>query len=227
MSGSRTEKINHNCGAVDPDYMDRIGRSMVDLSDDDLGKELALRDVLEQLKNKDARKAIRLAALRIVLPDAKSPLYQQIVAQRISDFESENTPEKIQERLDRIKSQAEKRRQAKEQRSWEEKRKAQAVKHRFGKNNKARKALARHPDGLFCLYCEVRLTIETYTVDHVIPMSRGGLNRAGNKVPCCFRCNNAKGDKLTWFPGCNKNGEMIDDSPGTRLAKTILSPRLA
>ena len=34
------------------------------------------------------------------------------------------------------------------------------------------------------------------TVDHVIPLSRGGLNRKENKKLCCKRCNNEKGDML-------------------------------
>ena len=31
------------------------------------------------------------------------------------------------------------------------------------------------------------------SVDHTIPLSRGGGNALGNLVPCCRRCNEAKG----------------------------------
>lgn len=32
------------------------------------------------------------------------------------------------------------------------------------------------------------------TTDHKVPTSRGGPDTYQNKVPCCFRCNNLKGD---------------------------------
>lgn len=34
------------------------------------------------------------------------------------------------------------------------------------------------------------------TVDHVIPIARGGRHAIGNLVGCCEPCNNAKGDML-------------------------------
>lgn len=34
------------------------------------------------------------------------------------------------------------------------------------------------------------------TVDHVIPLSRGGAHAEGNLVPACKPCNSSKGDKL-------------------------------
>ncbi|TDW21087.1 HNH endonuclease [Rhizobium azibense] len=33
-----------------------------------------------------------------------------------------------------------------------------------------------------------------FTTDHKIPTCRGGSDTRENKVPCCFRCNNLKGD---------------------------------
>lgn len=58
----------------------------------------------------------------------------------------------------------------------------------------------------FCFYCKRTLNDRRvtrrgdrnkgldYTTDHKIPSCRGGSNRPENKVPCCFRCNNLKGD---------------------------------
>jgi 5-methylcytosine-specific restriction endonuclease McrA len=55
-------------------------------------------------------------------------------------------------------------------------------------------------DGYRCLYCgrhrqELRGR-EFLTRDHVIPMSRGGLNVWANVVTACSPCNNRKGSRL-------------------------------
>ena len=43
-----------------------------------------------------------------------------------------------------------------------------------------------------CFYCG---TSENITLDHVIPLSRGGKHSVGNIVPACGRCNSSKGSK--------------------------------
>jgi len=51
-------------------------------------------------------------------------------------------------------------------------------------------------DGLACAYCSegveegVRLTL-----DHVIPVEKGGSNNSDNLITCCDRCNGAKGER--------------------------------
>jgi len=47
-----------------------------------------------------------------------------------------------------------------------------------------------------CRYCvrEFDYGIEK-TKDHVVPVSRGGLDLKLNRVPCCWDCNQWKGDK--------------------------------
>ncbi len=42
-----------------------------------------------------------------------------------------------------------------------------------------------------CAYCSKSAT----TIDHVQPKSRGGTDSWENRVACCLRCNNKKGDK--------------------------------
>lgn len=44
-----------------------------------------------------------------------------------------------------------------------------------------------------CHYCEIPLTLETTTKDHLTPLCRGGSNLIDNIVPCCLGCNQAKG----------------------------------
>jgi 5-methylcytosine-specific restriction endonuclease McrA len=58
----------------------------------------------------------------------------------------------------------------------------------------------------YCFYCERTLNDRRtqrrhdrnknldFTTDHKTPLARGGSDRRENRVPCCFRCNNLKGD---------------------------------
>lgn len=49
--------------------------------------------------------------------------------------------------------------------------------------------------GLVCAYC-VRSCVECATIDHLIPLSKGGDNRLENLVLACQECNRLKADKL-------------------------------
>ena len=48
-----------------------------------------------------------------------------------------------------------------------------------------------------CIYCGQR----SESIDHVIPMSRGGLSVTENCVPACLACNGHKGDAdaFSWY----------------------------
>ncbi len=43
-----------------------------------------------------------------------------------------------------------------------------------------------------CHYCERKFTPEELSMDHVLPVVRGGKSTKGNVVPCCKECNSAK-----------------------------------
>jgi 5-methylcytosine-specific restriction enzyme A len=43
-----------------------------------------------------------------------------------------------------------------------------------------------------CHYCGGTFPLETLTMDHLIPVSRGGHSTKGNVVPACKNCNNQK-----------------------------------
>ncbi len=43
-----------------------------------------------------------------------------------------------------------------------------------------------------CHYCGKRVGAANLTMDHVIPVARGGRSTRGNCVPCCKECNNSK-----------------------------------
>lgn len=50
--------------------------------------------------------------------------------------------------------------------------------------------------GTKCAYCGKLLSTYTVTIDHVVPLSRGGTNDPENLRWCCKKCNTAKGSKL-------------------------------
>lgn len=54
----------------------------------------------------------------------------------------------------------------------------------------------------FCRWCCDRLTSETFSVDHVIPLARGGFHVPENLAASCITCNKSKNDKLVseWLP---------------------------
>ena len=43
-----------------------------------------------------------------------------------------------------------------------------------------------------CFYCESRFSPEELTMDHKVPLSRGGRSNKGNLVTSCKGCNNKK-----------------------------------
>ncbi len=43
-----------------------------------------------------------------------------------------------------------------------------------------------------CHYCGKKVGAENLTMDHVIPIARGGKSVRSNCVPCCKDCNNKK-----------------------------------
>lgn len=60
-------------------------------------------------------------------------------------------------------------------------------------------------DGYHCIYCGAApgdvqdghlLHKENFTVDHIIPRSRGGENTWSNTVCACHRCNQRKGNRM-------------------------------
>jgi len=43
-----------------------------------------------------------------------------------------------------------------------------------------------------CHYCKQKFKPEELTLDHIVPLSRGGKSTKGNVIPCCKACNNQK-----------------------------------
>ncbi len=53
----------------------------------------------------------------------------------------------------------------------------------------------RKSSGL-CHYCGAKFAPAELTMDHIVPISRGGKSSKGNTVPACKTCNNQKKDLL-------------------------------
>lgn len=50
-------------------------------------------------------------------------------------------------------------------------------------------------DGLVCHYCRVTVKPSSFTVDHIVPVTKGGTDNLSNLVACCRSCNSKKGVK--------------------------------
>lgn len=68
----------------------------------------------------------------------------------------------------------------------------------------SRRAVLRR-DAFTCAYCGAQagdmrrgrvLTQQDFTLDHILPVSRGGKNSWSNTVCACFECNQRKADRL-------------------------------
>jgi len=47
-----------------------------------------------------------------------------------------------------------------------------------------------------CWYCGKKVGFKNLTMDHIIPLSRGGRSTKDNLVPCCKTCNTKKKNAL-------------------------------
>jgi 5-methylcytosine-specific restriction enzyme A len=49
-----------------------------------------------------------------------------------------------------------------------------------------------------CHYCGQKFPAAALTMDHIVPIVRGGKSTKGNVVPACKECNNKKKHGLAW-----------------------------
>ncbi len=47
-----------------------------------------------------------------------------------------------------------------------------------------------------CYFCEKKVKFKELTMDHLLPLSRGGKSSKDNIVPCCKSCNSRKKSML-------------------------------
>ena len=73
-----------------------------------------------------------------------------------------------------------------------------------------------------CHYCKAKLGRDNHTVDHIVPLSKGGEDSGWNKVPACVRCNSRKGNK---WPTCLCKTCTQSRTRHRRMGTTIEGPR--
>lgn len=49
-----------------------------------------------------------------------------------------------------------------------------------------------------CHYCGKKVQPRALTMDHIVPIIRGGRSTKGNVVPACKECNTRKKHSLVW-----------------------------
>lgn len=81
-------------------------------------------------------------------------------------------------------------------------------------------------DNFTCIYCKAQpgtvvrgkvLSKSDFTVDHIVPKSRGGRDIWGNTACACYHCNHRKGDrlpneagmKLAWEPKTPRTSYLV------------------
>ena len=73
--------------------------------------------------------------------------------------------------------------------------KADRVKRKKGSTRKLRERMLRKIKS--CYWCNKPLTLDTSTLEHKVPLARGGLDNANNRTLACKECNEARGCNMT------------------------------
>ena len=71
--------------------------------------------------------------------------------------------------------------------------KSQGINHKRA-NNSRRKRAALFRKGInSCYWCNKKLTLDTSTLEHIIPLASNGLDNANNRTLACAECNHSRG----------------------------------
>lgn len=63
-------------------------------------------------------------------------------------------------------------------------------------NSRAKRAALIKKGVNSCHWCEVPLNLNNSTLEHVIPLARGGLDNANNRTLACKKCNQSRGSEM-------------------------------
>ena len=65
-----------------------------------------------------------------------------------------------------------------------------------------------------CHWCKARIDLSTSTLDHIIPLGRGGLDNANNRVLACEPCNQRRGHRM---PETKLRPTEVKDSKSVKI----------
>jgi 5-methylcytosine-specific restriction endonuclease McrA len=74
--------------------------------------------------------------------------------------------------------------------------KSQGDSHRRGKNTRKKRAALIRKGVTTCYWCDAPLTLDTSTIEHIIPLSTNGLDNANNRTLACQPCNKKRGNVM-------------------------------
>lgn len=94
----------------------------------------------------------------------------------------------------------------------------QARDQRIGKSSRQRREwLLKTKRATQCRWCACSLTIDTSTLEHVIPLARGGLDQANNWTLACYPCNQDRSHDMPELT--NASWQASQEAPKEVLAK--------
>lgn len=67
---------------------------------------------------------------------------------------------------------------------------------RKGKYRPLKRRMLKGKTRVKCHWCPTMIGMDTATIDHVIPLHRGGLDNANNRVLACGPCNHRRGHAM-------------------------------
>ena len=85
-----------------------------------------------------------------------------------------------------------------------------------------RNSLYKEYNGI-CCYCGKSIDYKDYTIEHIIPKSRGGLNTWENIAPCHKICNMKKGSMTVKEAGLKLHYEVKNPFEDDLMPRTILN----
>lgn len=145
---------------------------------------------------------------------AKGKRDRERLMARNPDYFREWYQQNLEKERERARKVMQQQRLTKPEREREKKRRyrarnAAAVRQREREKTYSRRAkqpyspeLAAHMAALVLLPCTYCGSAENITIDHIIPLSRGGKHVAENLAAACYACNSSKGNRLlSEWPG--------------------------
>jgi hypothetical protein len=79
-----------------------------------------------------------------------------------------------------------------------------------------RRRMIGRQSAVLCYWCGCELTLDTSTLDHIVPLARGGLDAPNNRVLACEPCNLTRGHampELQQLASANSPPWEDDDDP--------------